>query len=46
MSYFFSGLPRNGEADEGATVVPLDRERAAGPNYLTLHTSRSFDAAR
>ena len=46
MSYFFSGLPRAGEADNEAQVLPLDRERGPSPNYLQLRTSHGLDAAR
>jgi transcriptional regulator with XRE-family HTH domain len=42
MSYFFAGLPRDGE--EGAEVVSLVRERGLAPSHLQLQ--RSFDVAR
>jgi len=40
MSYFFSGLPRDGEA--GAEVVSLDRQRGLPSSYL--EAPRSFVA--
>jgi hypothetical protein len=46
MSYFFAGLPRAGQADDGAEVLSLERERGLSPSYLQLRTHSGLDAAR
>ena len=43
MDYFFSGLPRDGEA--GAEVVSLVRERGLGSSYLQM-PPRTFETVR
>ena len=45
MSYFFAGIPRDGEGQDGAQIVSIDRERTLGQNYPRLYSPRSFDAA-
>ena len=45
MTYFFSGIPRDGEELRSAEVVRFDSERGASPTYLQLQGGRSFDAA-
>ena len=45
MSYFFSGIPRVGEGQDGAEVLSLDRERGLSKTYPRLYSPRTFDAA-
>jgi transcriptional regulator with XRE-family HTH domain len=46
MSYFFAGLPRAGDPDDGCDVVALDRERGLSSSYLKLQSPQGFDAVR
>lgn len=46
MSYFFSGLPRTGDADDGAQVVTLDLDRGSSTTYLQIRAINGIDAAR